>query len=263
MPRRKLPAAERWTGTHLYKYGSVVDRLESLILHHKIYIPTPAQLNDPNDSRPRLVYLNRRQLVRFMAMHAEQQNPWITAHRPELIARITEVCKGLDTDALFRETVEKMDADLSSRRVYSMSTRWNNLKMWSQYANDHAGYCLEFANDAADWLIGMARMVIYDDSFELDLTLDEHGTAIWYLFKHPDWRCEEEVRIILPQKFGGPEFDLSPNVLTRVILGRNMPPDDVERIREWAARRAPRLDVAVTTYDAFKRTFDVTPLAHR
>jgi hypothetical protein len=144
-----------------------------------------------------------------------------------------------------------------------MSTRWNNLKMWAQYANDHAGYCLEFANDAADWLSGMARLVIYDDSFELDLTLDEHDTAIWYLFTHPDWRCEEEVRIILPQKLGGPEFDLSPNILTRVILGRNMPPEDIERIREWAARRAPRLEVAVTTYDAFKRTLDVAPLAHR
>ena len=258
MTKPRLPEAERWTGTHLYKYGSVVERLENLIVHHRIYIPNPTQLNDPNDSRPRVVNLNRRQYVRFLTLHAVRQNPHLAGNQPELNARLSEQCAPLDTDEMFRGTVEKMDADLASRRVYSMSTRWNNLKMWAQYANEHKGYCLEFVNDPDDWLFGMARMVVYNwDSFELDLLTDEHGSQIWFLLKHPDWRCEEEVRIILPQTVAGPEFDLSPHILTRVILGRNMPADDVERISKWASKRTPPLEVATTVYEPFRRTFTI------
>ena len=117
MTKPHLPEAKRWIGTHLYKYGFVIERLEKLIVRHKIYIPTPAQLNDPNDSRPRLVYLNMRQLARFLTLHAVQQNPWLSNHRPEINARILEQCASVDADSLFRETVAKMDADLTSLAV--------------------------------------------------------------------------------------------------------------------------------------------------
>jgi hypothetical protein len=255
MNQAPLPEAQRWSGPHLYKYGSVVDWLEELIVRHTLHVPTVNELNDPNDSRPRVRVLNHREVVRFLTRARVQEKPELAGFVPELTARMTELCSTVDMDAQFRWAIEKMDADLASRWVYSMSTRWDNLKMWAQYANNHKGYCLEFLNDPNDRLFGMARAVIYDDSYELDLLRDEHSSPVWYIFKHPDWRCEQEVRIVLPRKFGGPKFALSPSILTRVILGRNMPPDDAERIRVWGASRKPPLPVAVTTYDQFTRAF--------
>lgn len=243
----------------MYKYGSVVDWLEEVIVHHRLYIPTVSELNDPNDSRPRMRHLNHREVVRFLTKTKVKQKPVLANYVPELHAAYTQLCSTLDMEQQFRWAVEQMDADLASRRVYSLTTRWDNLKMWAQYANNHKGYCLEFLNDPNDPLFGMARAVIYDDSYELDLLRDEHSSPVWYVFKHPDWRCEQEVRIVLPRKFGGPIFTFSPHLLTRVILGRHMSSEDVGKIRDWASRREPQLDVAVTTYDQFTRTFGIDP----
>jgi hypothetical protein len=201
--------------------------------------------------------LSARELARFLAMHQVKQNPALAQARPELNARIQEVLHGMNIEELFQWTVLRMDEDLASRRVYSMTIRWNNLKMWAQYGNGHKGYCLEFANDANHRLFGMARRCIYDDSFEMDLTYEGHITPVWYLLKNSDWRCEEEVRILLPRAFGGPSFDIGSDVLTRVILGRHMLPEDAEKIRDWASRRTPPLAVAETTYDQFTRSFSL------
>lgn len=263
MSQPPLPEAQRTTGTHLYKYGSNVDWLKDLILHHKLFIPTVTQLNDPNDSRPRMRRLTRRELVRFLARMHVSGKPELAGHEPEVFAAIAAQAAAVrDDEALYRETVMMFYAQLETRRIYSMSTRWNNLKMWAQYANNHAGYCLEFDNDDTDPLFRMARTVIYDDSLEMDLTRRDHVKPVWYLLKHPDWRCEEEVRIVVPTPMGGPVFTIAPHILNRVIIGRNMPPADVKRIRDWATRRSPALDVAVTTYDEFTRTFGVVPLTH-
>jgi hypothetical protein len=250
-----LPQAQRWSGPHLYKYGSKVDWLEDLILHHRLYIPTVSQMNDPNDSRPRLRKLDRRELARFLVANNIKKHPELAAARPEFIALVQQLLTGMDTDELFRWAVLRVDEDLAARRVYSMSVRWDNTKMWAQYANGHRGYCLEFLNDADDRLFGMARQVIYDDSYEMDLIDDGHISPVWYVFKHPDWRSEEEVRIVLPRKLGGPVFDIPPHILTRVILGKDVSPADNERIRVWASARTPPLPVAITTYDQFTRSF--------
>ena len=40
----------------MYKYGRTerLDWLETIILQHHIYVPTPSELNDPSEARPRI-----------------------------------------------------------------------------------------------------------------------------------------------------------------------------------------------------------------
>jgi hypothetical protein len=65
------------TGTHFYKYQSAehLDRLRPVILEHRIYVPLAAQLNDPNDCRPKLRSLSEDEMISFLRTDYINQNP--------------------------------------------------------------------------------------------------------------------------------------------------------------------------------------------
>jgi hypothetical protein len=72
----------------------------------------------------------------------------------------------------------------------------------------------------------------------MDIRDEAHRTATWFFYKSPDWSNEE----VLPQRLGGPVFKMPPGLLTRVILGKDVPAADVDRIKKWvreACRRFP------------------------
>ena len=71
-----------------------------------------------------------------------------------------------------------------------------------------------------------------------------------FFYKYPDWSNEEEVRLVLARKQGGPIFEVGPDLLTRVILGEDMTREDAEQIRGMALGRNPRVPVAVAEWVA-------------
>jgi hypothetical protein len=64
---------------------------------------------------------------------------------------------------------------------------------------------------------------------------------------------EQEVRLVIAQQMGGPVFPISPNWLTRIILGEHMSAADEQRIRQWAERRDPELSVVKASYEVSDR----------
>jgi hypothetical protein len=140
-----------------------------------------------------------------------------------------------------------MREEFESFRVYSLSKRFNNLLLWENYAADHTGYCLEFANKG---VFIRANNVTYDDAPEFDISNDDQRSG-WFLFyKRVDYRSEEEVRIHVPRIFTGGFVPFDPQHLTRLILGRHMPEADRALIREWAKQRTPKLKVVTAFWDS-------------
>src|SRR3954471_5525958 len=45
---------------------------------------------------------------------------------------------------LAREVKVRLDQELGTRGVLSLSERWNSVLMWSHYADNHRGVCIEF-----------------------------------------------------------------------------------------------------------------------
>lgn len=160
-------------------------------------------------------------------------------------AELRAVVNGFGPDRLRKLITDQLKAEMDAFRVYSMSKRYDNMMMWAKYADDHSGYCLEFANDGP--LFQFAYDVIYENSLRMDLTNPEHRKSFWLFRKRPEWSNEEEVR--LATRDSRPKVKIYPTWLTKVILGNNMSDANRKQIRELAKQRVPELEVADAYYD--------------
>ncbi|MEP7307943.1 MAG: DUF2971 domain-containing protein [Acidobacteriota bacterium] len=245
-PPPRTPAA---TGSHFYRYASFdhPERLEQLMLDHAIYIPSATQLNDLRDARPRL---RPRPLGEWVALMKGLSPKGRGLAPPDEHARIIDsVASSIGIDGMLKIASQMAHDMMTKFRIYSMSKRWDNLSMWEWYGGKHAGYCLEFANTPQ--FFAPVREVVYDNSFVIDITDDAHGTANWLFYKSPDWSNEEEVRLVLPHRLG-PFLKLPPEVLTRVILGKDMVSTNADRIKEWGSKRVPPVPVVIARWDPFR-----------
>ena len=117
------------------------------------------------------------------------------------------------------------------------------MSLWAKYADDHTGYCLEFAN-----------------IFELDVTTATAADDVVPLFvrKTTDWSNEEEVRIVSPA-IEQPCIPFEPTLPTRITLGKDTNAGHREQIRRWADIRDPALPVVHAEYDAVKQNLRLIP----
>jgi hypothetical protein len=250
---KKQIIVKRATGTHFYKYSAFTcerrEWLKDLILNHRFYAPTLTQLADPSDGRTKLAPQTEDTLFTFLY----NSRSGVLGRNPSMSVE-EQIKHGVILDVnirkhgverlmpLLEKTIRKEFEDF---RVYSLTKRFNNLSLWENYAANHTGYCLEFANQG---IFKVANEVNYEDAPEFDISADDQRSG-WFLFyKRVDYRSEEEVRMHVPRMFSGfVPFD--PQHLTRLILGRHMPEADRALIREWAKQRTPELKVMAAFWD--------------
>jgi hypothetical protein len=153
----------------------------------------------------------------------------------------------LGIEWFMRELSSILSEQMETFRVFSLSKRFDNLSLWAKYAADHAGYCLEFANEGP--LFANTNEVVYGEYTPFDLNDPKRG-ADFLVCKRPEWSNEEEVRLIRARG-SGPQVMIQPQWLTRIILGKNMSPENRIQIREWAEARQPELRVSQAYFDGF------------
>jgi hypothetical protein len=238
-----------------YKYRSCepLDRLEQIILGHKVYFPTADELNDPTDCRPKVAVSSRRGYARFLIRQWRRENP--KAGLLDIAAQIPNLTEGIETmgdDAYHEHLVRQLHAITRRYRVFSMSKRWDNMSQWAKYGGDHSGVCLQFERRG---IFGAARPVQYGPLIELDMTSPNAAVenSVLLFRKTPEWSGEEEVRIVLPNRLG-PLIAFDPTHLTALILGIKTPAAAERQIRTWAAARTPPLVIQKASYNPLTLT---------
>jgi hypothetical protein len=246
---------------HFYRYQSAkhLEWLKPVIFEYKIYIPTAKELNDPRECKPRFARLTRDEMSDFLLRSHHKRNPHATLE--ELIAARRDIDKMLwswTEEEGLTELSKALYAHSENTRIFSMSKRWNNFAMWAKYADDHRGYCLEFAKVG---IFNAARPVRYDDSYAFDLRQSkEDATFAWWFCKSPDWRSEEEIRVAL-MSYVSQSCPIEPQGLTRILLGAKMTDVDRHQILTWAAQRTPPLTVMDVRFDALTQELQLVPIA--
>jgi hypothetical protein len=245
-------------GSYLYKYGSEnIDRLEPILTRNELYFPTPTQLNDPAEAKPKLAKVPLEKIISFLYDMFLINNPGLSSERYELAkAQIKHNGVRFGSHVLLREMSKALNTELETLRIYSMSKRADNMALWAKYADDHKGYCLEFSNSG---LFAAAQDVSYGDIVDLDPT-DPQQINVYFLFqKTLDWQTEEEVRLVAPR---GTEAVVSfdPSLLRRIIVGQRMPDTKVNVIQKWANQRSPKLAIVRAEYDAFEHKLNFIPI---
>jgi len=244
--------------SHLYKYYTGdLDRLKSVITKSELYFPNPSQLNDPAEAKPKLAKLSLEKICSFLHNMFILNNPNLS---PDLYqqnkAQIEFNVSLFGPHKILEEMSKILNAEFSTFRIYSMSKRPDNMSLWVKYANNYRGSCLEFSNSG---LFTAAREVIYGDTVDFDPTDPDQRNAYILFQKTLDWQTEEEVRLVTPRGTL-PIIKFAPNLLTRIIIGQDMPDKKINMIRKWASLRSSALTIVHAKYNEFGHKINFIPI---
>lgn len=216
------------------KYGKITNPnwLRSIILEDEIYFPTPSELNDPAECKSIISDHSREEIESFLIRQFTIDNTNASALD---IERIRFGVREFGTTAILDEMSKALNKILDKKYgVFCLSKRPDNLALWANYADNHRGYCLEFAD-----LSNYANVyeVLYDKKlpFVLNPTIDPRQAEFLFT-KTPEWAYEEEARIL-----GRPGLKKFPtNLLESIILGKDMHGKHIDMIIDWCkARKVP------------------------
>jgi hypothetical protein len=263
----KLINAPRWAGRKylrrngyprfLYKYRAVdpkdadsLKRLADVIVESKLWLSSPEDFNDPFDMAATLTYDGTPEEKRVRHRNFMKLN-YPNLARAERERRVTEmmarpqatVLKGLE------------DAFAKNRKatgVYSFAGDPRNIQMWSHYAANHQGLCLQFDLVRDPMVFLHATAVHYEP--------DEYPSVNWVknveeqlgvalLRKHKGWAYEAERRIIKPNAARTYE-PFNAAALRGIIFGCRASEELEEAVRNLLEKRTKRGRPPVKVYTA-------------
>jgi hypothetical protein len=246
-----MPPAEDEVPKKFYKYRpmnnpNMVQRVEDIVLGNKIFFAAPSTFNDPFDLKPAFsldatpdvqhadyLRLSRLNLPHYSeAQHnAEADGVMATSLHPTQIEGTATVIQALHAHAM------------NQVGVFCVSTKPNDILMWSHYADSHKGVCLEF--DGLSEMMAHAQKVSYSHK-RVPINLYADAPMVMMekamLTKSDHWAYEAEWRLLrYIQGPGAAQF--RPPSLTGIVLGALASKGTFDTVRKWSAQRANPLAI--------------------
>jgi hypothetical protein len=250
---------------YLYKYGSITGRSETVFSTPTLWLASPATLNDPFECRPWLTFEGSRdEIVESLARGIRAQNPMI----PPFEANAHAVSIWLEGRHRDPKTWENFRADLTSKfahgiGLYCLSETCENILMWSHYAAQHQGYCLQFEWKETAPFFGYAQQVKYAEEFpivDVYKTSPEKQLDLIFLTKYVGWDYEREWRII--DHDTGPGLrQYAAELLTGVVFGLRMSDEHKAQIRNWTSSRGHPVRFYQAVQDSRKFAINIEELS--
>jgi hypothetical protein len=269
-----LEAEARWLNdwhdrlpAYLYKYASLSgerrDRVATLIRESVLYFSEFRSLNDPFDGLVIHDFTADDETIRqHWRRHWEGQR---TRPDPPLDDGIENAVR-LAKDPETQRKLGRALLDHNSRDgVYCVTSKPDDLLMWSYYADGHKGLCLRFRTlDLLDNMLSghtiltpvtysaEVPMVNFYTSATRDFVQAQIGT------KGPHWRHEDEWRFVIRQRFGPIPF--LPAALSGVILGCRVSRGDEEYVARIVQAHRPAVPIVKAAIRDGAYGIDVPPM---
>lgn len=260
-PRRRDNLKNERVPPRFYKYRSLegdgLHHLERTLLHNEIFLPSPAQFNDPFDCLPDFkLGGNVDQLAAQYERGLEHLKPYLTmvqrAAQARDLAEHPVVDPNSDQGRLMMQA--GFDRLRQGLGVYCVCECADSLLMWAHYANSHTGVCLEFDSEVE--LFREAQIVEYAPVREPVHRAGERAERSMVkglLTKFDGWAYEKEWRVVDYEQ--GPGLRILPaEALTGIVLGASILEEHEAQIRKWLALRGSPIEVrrAVPSTTEFK-----------
>jgi hypothetical protein len=231
------PTAAQLGCSRLYHFEKFCPKwLAVTVREQRIHCSNPATPNDPWDCRPRFDNRpHRYNPDELMAWSVEIADPPLAAwQKADLAGRMRSPdCIEKFIDRLSDHVL----GTIAELRVYCLTWDPCSTLMWSHYANNHRGICLEFDTDNP--LFDQAQKVDYSVEYPLWLPHQEmEKTARDLLMtKSVDWKDERQFRILGVHE-GDPArllvdhdyLALPPRALKSVIVGCEADYDSIRKL---------------------------------
>lgn len=111
--------------------------------------------------------------------------------------------------------------------ILCLSATCKNILMWSHYAGNHTGLCVEFVRSESN-LLGLEAVPV---SYSHKRSNTSSGTVFEedsvFSQKYAGWRHEKEWRLV---KFPGNELHPLPGEIGSIIVGAKMDPENIQTI---------------------------------
>ena len=240
----------------LYKYRRMSVKSIQSIACNIVYFAEPSSLNDPFDCRihPTSYTDGTEDEFRELFTRLAKRNPQIENVAEEVERMISERLH-LDTDKLEKAWVDTQNGENKKVGLFCLSADPTHILMWSHYADDHKGFCLEFST--VNSIFKMARNVEYPPSYPnhrfIDCMNDRELLHKLTLFTKANlWEYEQEWRVL--GNFGMVEngkgfYRFAKEALTGIIFGWSMPTEDKVVLGKLVEGRNP----SVQLYQAHRR----------
>ncbi|MES9901890.1 MAG: DUF2971 domain-containing protein [Sedimenticola sp.] len=237
--------------TRLYKFMPWSDRVKALIENEEIWFSRMDAFNDPFEG----IYSVNRNMEAFqfaaLAFKHYQNNDGIgwSDISKLLSEKVVNEDLSIKEDALIQLdcAVDSMIDEVRGIGILSLSEVADSILMWSHYADNHKGICIEFERELLE-LSGDSkhcRPVQYSTDYPQprvrDLLADEHllTTQVVYT-KAAEWSYEKEWRIWAEK---GNTLRKTPGKIRSIILGASWD-GDLDKVYEMAMGNSIKLKLA-------------------
>lgn len=249
----------------LYKYRSTSKYSLEGLINNELYFSKYTDFNDPFEFStpfPDLVKTYKKARKEFREYYDNKEIS------KEVFLKLTNLFKTPSKDILKKrfETLSEIKNNTQNMGILCLSQRDENILMWSHYAEDHKGFCIEFnelnthLSDTAD-LIDVKYLESFEDLNSPELIVDFFMLMFWdyrdlprlewerkYIElgqqlkvheesqlalsiignKYVDWSYEKEVRLVTGNK-GVIKYD--PQSISSITFGLRMSESDKATIR--------------------------------
>lgn len=231
----------------LYKYGRLdlnnLEHTKIIFKENRLYFAAPIQFNDPYDTKVNITLEGTaEEIIELWNKGGREKGLGEINIDPTNITLLKDCLK------------EAAEVYRKNSGVLSLTTNYNDIIMWSHYADQHRGFCLKFNPNVG--YFKEAEEVQYSNKLpsynylELDNSVGERrklGTC--YLTKYEKWKYEEEWRILkltLNKKEGNNTHEFPEESLTGIIFGYRMQPEIRSIIINWCEERKNKPKLYIT-----------------
>jgi hypothetical protein len=222
--------------------------MRDILVHSKLWLSSPLDFNDPFDMAAKLIaqadVKDRRK--RYDGLLKERGLNW--SKRQRELARLTRMSS--KRVAELAQTGHEKSVELTG--VYSFGGDPRSILMWSHYASNHEGVCLQFeiAKDPETFVFALP--VEYSDEYPIvnwfgDFSKDIIPTI---LRKYKGWEYERERRLVVPER-AHQFLSFRPEAVQGIIVGCRAKDETITTLRNLISERTslhlpkPRLYRAV------------------
>jgi len=219
-----------------------VERLAIPIVHSLLRLESPESFNDPFDMGAAFDVsgTETEKRARFREIF-ERNNPQGAPHELEaFVAQMLSVPRE-EMVSRIRESFGRMRRQHGVVCFAGGDNPARNVLMWSHYASEHSGVCLQFDPARDLRVFHLALSIKYCEMYPLITWIGNFHRSIGesLLRKHPRWEYEHEHRITIPEQ-AERHLPFRPEALTGIILGCRAKRDVEETVRDLLSERATR-----------------------
>ncbi|MEV4934134.1 DUF2971 domain-containing protein [Sphingobium sp. LSP13-1-1.1] len=197
----------------LYKYCPVGPYSLRAIVHAEVNHCAPSLFNDPLDCNPTLQIDNGPDelinLLRVMRSHEDTPSFENRISALYFLAGSADLPEQREQNfcrLISREILQGLQEDLGQRGVLSLSKNWDKPLMWSHYADQHKGICIEYSTKNHNFPnlgkvnYNSRRSISANDLYRWKVRGDKAAAKrvynTYFFSKAPEWGYEEEWRDI-------------------------------------------------------------------